>query len=201
MPIPRQLLPAPANFTDRMGELATLRQLLDDLEAANSSKLVVLTGIGGIGKTSLALFWLHEIRNRFSAGQLYADLGGFSLDGPASPRVVLGGFLRSLGVAPEQMPDELSERAGLYRSLTDGKPIIVMLDNAASAAQVRVLLPGAGPNLVVVTTRRFIAGLTIDGARCVEVAPLWSSVAGYRSHSVPWARGWRPGRGGPSSGW
>jgi tetratricopeptide (TPR) repeat protein len=172
MPVPDQLSPAPINFTDRQLELQRLQRLLDAQEAAAANRLIVISGVGGIGKTSLALRWLDETRERFPAGRLFTDLGGFGAVGPRDPGDVLGSFLRSLGVPPERVPLELAERAGLFRSLTAGRALAVLLDDAASAAQVRAVLPGTGPSLVVVTTRRLIAGLAIDGASFIELAPL-----------------------------
>jgi tetratricopeptide (TPR) repeat protein len=176
VPVPNQLLSVPTNFTGRKLELERLWQLLDD-DTATANLLVVVSGVGGIGKTSLALRWLHQLRDRFPAGQLFADLGGFSPGGPRDPGDVLGWFLRSLGVPPERVPLEPAERAGLFRSLTAGRALAVLLDDAASAAQVRAVLPGAGPSLVVVTTRRLISGLAIDGARFIELAPLEEDAA------------------------
>jgi tetratricopeptide (TPR) repeat protein len=175
--VPRQLLPPPAHFTDRDLELTRLREYLDDRKTAGGTTLVVITGVGGIGKTSLALSLLHEVRERYPAGQLFADLGAFSLDEPVPPAEVLGRFLRSLGVQPEGVPIDFHERATLYRSLTDGRPVAVMLDNVASAAHARALLPGPGPNLVVVTSRRHISSLSLDGAWFVELPPLGNRAA------------------------
>jgi tetratricopeptide (TPR) repeat protein len=172
MPIPNQLLPAPTNFTDRELELQRLQQLLEGQGAAATNLLVVICGVGGIGKTSLALRWLNQTRERFPAGRLFADLGGFGAGGPKDPGDVLGWFLRSLGLPPERVPLELAERAGLFRSLTAGRALALLLDDAASAAQVRAVLPSTGPSLVVVTTRRLIAGLAMDGARFIELDPL-----------------------------
>lgn len=170
--VPHQLLPPPPHFTGRTLELARLMTFLDDQKISESSKLIVITGVGGVGKTSLALTFLNELRPRYHAGQLYADLGAYSPNSPVSPGEVLGQFLRSLGVQPGNVPTDLSERAGLFRSLSDGLPISLLLDNAVSAAQTRALLPGSGPNLVVVTSRRRISGLTVDGARFTELSPL-----------------------------
>jgi tetratricopeptide (TPR) repeat protein len=172
MPVPSQLLAAPGNFTGRQSELRRLRQLLADQGPAATNLLVVISGVGGIGKSALALRWLGEMRPRFPAGQLLADLGGFGAGGPRDPGDVLGSFLRSLGVPPERVPLELAERAGYFRSLTTGRAMAVLLDDASSAAQVRAVLPGAGPSLVVVTTRRLIAGLAIDGAHFIQLDPL-----------------------------
>lgn len=177
MPVPNQLSSAPVTFTDREQELQKLWGFLGDQETTATNLLVVISGVGGIGKSSLARRWLDEAGERFPAGRLYADLGGFSAAGPRDPGDVLGWFLRSLGVPPDRVPLELAERAGLFRSLSAGRALAVLLDDAASAAQVRAVLPGTGPSLVVVTTRRIIAGLAIDGARFVELAPLEEDAA------------------------
>ncbi len=172
MPVPGQLLPAPVNFTARAGELAALHGLLKTGETELPVTLAVIVGVGGVGKTSLVLRWLHEVRRRYPGGQLYADLGGHRPSGTARPGDVLGRFLRALGIPPERVPLSLDEMAALYRSVTDGRRLVVMLDDAASAAQVRALLPGPGPSLVAVTTRWRIAGLAIDGAHFTELGPL-----------------------------
>jgi tetratricopeptide (TPR) repeat protein len=171
MPAPCQLPAAPVTFTGRSRELAALRQVVAD-GIPEATRLAVVAGAGGAGKTSLVSYWLHQMRGRFEGGQFYADLGGHQPGGPVSPGDVLGGFLRALGVAPERVPVSLAEQSALWRSLTAGQRVIVFLDNAASAAQVRALLPGAGPNLVAVTTRRRLPGLAMDGARFVLLGPL-----------------------------
>jgi tetratricopeptide (TPR) repeat protein len=171
-PVPAQLLPAPVHFTGRVTELDLLHRLVNSTSSAPPVILAVVSGSGGIGKTSLVLRWLHDLRDRYPGGQLYADLGGHSPPQAAQPGDVLGRFLRALGIASARVPDSLEEQAGLYRSVTSGRPLIVMLDNAASAAQVRTLLPGPGPSLVAVTTRWRLAGLAIDGATFTELGPL-----------------------------
>jgi tetratricopeptide (TPR) repeat protein len=172
LPKPRQLPPPPAYFTDRAADLADLYRIVTPEGTAQPVTLVVLTGVGGVGKTALAVHWLHQARDRYPDGQLYADLQGFGAGEPVSPADVLGWFLRALQVSPDRIPVGLAERAALYRSVTDGRRLIVMLDNAASAAQVRTLLPGPGPSLVAVTTRRRLAGLVLDGAVFADVHPL-----------------------------
>lgn len=172
MPVPRQLLPAPVNFTGRARELAALHGFLSNGEPERPVTLAVIVGVGGVGKTSLALRWLHEVRGLYPGGQLYADLGGHLLSAAARPGDILGRFLRALGIPPERIPLSLDELAALYRSVSDGRRLAVMLDDAASAAQVRALLPGPGPSLVAVTTRWRIAGLAIDGGHFTELGPL-----------------------------
>ncbi|MFE6747026.1 ATP-binding protein [Kitasatospora purpeofusca] len=131
---------------------------------------VVVTGPAGVGKTALAVHWLRRRTDRFPDGQFYADLRAHAVGGPAEPAEVLGGFLRALGVAPA--PRDPAEAAALWRSLSAGRRIGVLLDNAATAEQVRVLLPGSGHAVVVVTSRRRLARLGLDGAAFHEVGPL-----------------------------
>ncbi|MFD0537132.1 NB-ARC domain-containing protein [Actinomadura luteofluorescens] len=131
----------------------------------------MIIGAGGVGKTTLALHWLHEVKGEYE-GQLFVDLRGFSGADPLPPDEPLERFLRALGALPESIPSSIDEQAALFRSMTTGRRLIVLLDNAVSAAQVRPLLPGAGGSLVVVTSRRRLSGLVVDGARFVDVDPL-----------------------------
>ncbi|MEU1669681.1 tetratricopeptide repeat protein [Streptomyces sparsogenes] len=161
-PVPRQLLPVSSHFTDRKRDLAAL----DELAAA--APLIVVSGPAGVGKTALVSRWLRGTAggegggDRFPDGHLYADLRGHSPDGPAPPTEVLGQFLRALGVG--QVPAELAEQTALWRSVTAGLRLAVMLDNAYTAAQARPLLPGGEGSLAVVTSRARLTGLRTDGA-------------------------------------
>jgi tetratricopeptide (TPR) repeat protein len=172
--VPRQLLPAPARFVGRKTELTLLHELV--AAATISPTVVVLRGPGGVGKTALALRWLGEVSERFSDGSLYADLA-LSTGQPVAPADVLGYFLRALGVAPQRVPPGLAERTALYRSVTAGLDLVVLLDNAASAAQATVLLPVAPNSLAVITSRRPLLGLVATGAYAVQVDPLDSVTA------------------------
>ena len=170
-PVPAQL-PSSGFFADRETELAELRRLTESPPDTGTPLIVVISGTGGVGKTTLGLRWLHQIRDSYGDGQLFVDLRGFSGQRPMPPAEPLERFLRALGVDASNMPVDADELAALFRTLTSGRRLIVMLDNAISAAQVRPLLPGPGPALVVVTTRRRLSGLAADGARFVEVGPL-----------------------------
>ncbi|QTZ92906.1 AAA family ATPase [Streptomyces auratus] len=150
-----------AHFTDRVPDLAMLNGLLARRQE-ESTPLVVVSGPAGIGKTSLVTRWLRNTAEEFPDGQLYADLRGHSFDGPASPSDILGQFLRALGTGP--IPASLAEQTALWRSVTAGLRISVMLDNAFSAAQVRPLLPGGHSGLIVATSRHRLTGLRADGA-------------------------------------
>ncbi|MEV7090932.1 tetratricopeptide repeat protein [Streptomyces sp. NPDC093085] len=182
-PTPRQLLPVPSHFTDRRDDLAALDALSRGREDEDRP-LIVVSGPAGIGKTTLVSRWLRDRQQDFPDGQLYVDLrghapGGGMSDGPADgtgdgpadvsgagparPAEVLGHFLRALGA--RTVPTDLAELASLWRSRTAGLRIAVLIDNAFTAAQVRPLLPGGPGALVVVTSRRRLPGLRLDGAR------------------------------------
>ncbi|MGA5703317.1 ATP-binding protein [Peterkaempfera bronchialis] len=148
-----------------------MEHLRAQAEQRGSPALIVVSGLGGVGKTVLALSWLHGNRSRFPDGQLYADLGAQSPESPADPDQVLGGFLRALGVPPERIPRTPHERVGLYRSLTADRRMVVLLDDAVSAAQVRPLLP-SGHTVVVVTSRWRLPGLSVDGFSTLHLEPM-----------------------------
>ncbi|WP_422753586.1 NB-ARC domain-containing protein [Micromonospora sp. WMMD708] len=168
LPTPRQL-PAPSpHFTDRSREMSEL----DDLFAEGGNVVAVLCGQGGVGKSALARQWAHGRQARFPDGQLYVGLRGFSDDQPLDPGVALTAFLRALGVAPERIPLDLAEQVALYRTLTVNRALLVLLDDAFSAGQVRPLLPASTSAMVMVTSRRRLTGLIPEGARLLDVGPL-----------------------------
>ncbi len=169
-PSPWQL-PPPVHVIDRSKEFEALERHRARAVREERPALAAVSGLGGVGKTTLALKWLHTLRPHFPAGQLYADLGAQAPDGPALPEEVLGRFLRGLGVPPRQVPVTLAERMTLYRSLTADRRLVVLLDDASTAAQVRPLLP-AGRSVTAVTSRSRLPGLTVDGCYPVHVEPL-----------------------------
>jgi tetratricopeptide (TPR) repeat protein len=120
----------------------------------------VLSGTAGVGKTALALHWAHRASPEFPDGQLFVNLHGFGPAGTAlEPADALRGFLEALGVPQARIPADLAARAGLYRSLLTGKQVLVVLDNARDAGQVRPLLPGAPRCAAIITSRSQLAGL------------------------------------------
>jgi tetratricopeptide (TPR) repeat protein len=158
--VPRQLPAAVADFTGRAAELAELTRLVD--EAAERPGTVVISVIGGtagVGKTALAVHWAHQAAERFPDGQLYVNLRGYDPGQQLPPADALAAFLYGLGVPGQEIPPEAEQRAARYRSLLAGKRMLVVLDNAGSADQVRPLLPGTPACTVVVTSRDTLAGL------------------------------------------
>ncbi|MBK1784486.1 tetratricopeptide repeat protein [Prauserella sp. ASG 168] len=169
--VPRQLKTPPARFTNREQELASLQARLDT--STGRPLVQVISGPGGIGKTALALRWLGGIAERYPGGALQASLGAFDPTGPVPVGEVLGQFLRALGVPGSRVPVDVDEQGGLFRTLTAAAPMLVLLDNADSEAQVRPLIPAAADSLVVVTSRRPLGGLAVDeGARLLTLEPL-----------------------------
>ncbi|WP_129840856.1 BTAD domain-containing putative transcriptional regulator [Streptomyces sp. RFCAC02] len=162
---PAQLPAAVPDFTGRADFVAELGA---QLAAAGGQVMAVsaVAGIGGVGKTTLAVQVAHAARDRFPDGQLYVDLQGAG-PAPADPQTVLGAFLRALGVQDSAIPDGVPERAALYRSLLDGRRILALLDNARDAAQIRPLLPGTPGCATLVTSRTRLVDLA--GAHLVDL--------------------------------
>ncbi|MEU9758658.1 BTAD domain-containing putative transcriptional regulator [Streptomyces sp. NPDC001834] len=158
----------PADIPDFTGHSDQVAALDEALTSANGRVMAVaaLAGIGGVGKTTLALHVAHRARPAFPDGQLYADLHGASTKG-LEPAAALASFLRALGMADNAIPDSLEDRAALYRSVLDGRRVLVLLDNARDAAQVRPLLPGTEGCAVLITSRARMGDLA--GARLVDV--------------------------------
>ncbi|MFE7607483.1 AfsR/SARP family transcriptional regulator [Streptomyces celluloflavus] len=169
IPVPAQLPSAMADFAGRRELAAGLHELLDGAAAGRAPVVAVLTGLGGAGKTALAVHVAQQARARFPDGQLYVDLHGCD-PVPADTADVLTRFLSALGVPDSALPDGLDQLAALYRSLLAGRRMLILLDSAKDAAQIRPLLPGTPGCAVLVTSRsRTIA---LSGARTVEVGVL-----------------------------
>jgi tetratricopeptide (TPR) repeat protein/transcriptional regulator with XRE-family HTH domain len=160
---PRQLPADTALFTGRDEELAGLLALADGAGAGHGPGAVVISaidGMGGVGKTALAVHAGHRLAEHFPDGQLFLDLYGFAQDtAPREPGEALAGLLGALGVPPGQVPAQEEARAALYRERLAGTRTLVVLDNAFDEAQVRPLLPGAAGCLVLVTSRRRLKAL------------------------------------------
>jgi len=154
-PRPTQLPADIGDFTGREAQVRHLCEMLVQDEAASSPgavRIAVVAGAAGLGKTALAVHAAHQVSSAFPDGQLHVDLFGASTR-PAAPGEVLARFLRDLGVEGEKVPVGDDERAALYRTRLTGRRMLILLDNAKDAAQVRPLLPGSASCAVLVTTR------------------------------------------------
>jgi DNA-binding SARP family transcriptional activator len=158
---PAQLPLDMRSFTGRGAELAELDKILAAAgEQPTAVVISALSGTAGVGKTALAVHWAHRVAGQFPDGQMYVNLRGFDPTGSVvSPAEAVRGFLDALGVSPQRLPHDLPAQVGLYRSLLAGRRMLVVLDNAYDAEQVRPLLPGAPGSLVVVTSRCELSGL------------------------------------------
>jgi DNA-binding SARP family transcriptional activator len=160
-PVPAQLPADVADFTGRDDQVRHLVDLLSSAGADDESgavRIALVAGAGGLGKTSLAVHAAHRVRGSFSDGQLYVDLLG-ATPHPLPAADVLARFLRDLGVDGREIPVDDDERAARYRTVLAGRRMLIVLDNARDAAQVRSLLPGSASCAVLVTTRSRMADL------------------------------------------
>ncbi|MFD9286464.1 BTAD domain-containing putative transcriptional regulator [Streptomyces mirabilis] len=176
-PVPAQLPASLAAFVGRKVELAEV----DALPAGGAVVVSAIAGMAGVGKTTFAVHWARQIADRYPDGQLYLDLRGFDPVGlPVAPQYALRVLLESLGADPSGLPHNVDSLAARYRTLLSGKRVLVLLDNARDAAQVRPLLPGAPGCLVIVTSRNRLAALVaVDGAHPLHLDVL--SVAEARA--------------------
>ncbi|MGI5352517.1 ATP-binding protein [Streptomyces sp. CA-250714] len=173
-PTPRQLPADVHAFVNRTDELRQLKAILTD---RSGDRLVVsvhvVAGTAGAGKTSLVLHWAHEVKDHFPDGQLFINLRGYDPGEPVTANQALRRFLAALGVPADRIPQDVDEAASLYRSLLAERRVLIVLDNAATASQVRPLLPGGGTSLVIVTSRSRLTGLAVrDGARHLSLGTL-----------------------------
>ena len=172
--VPRQLPAPPQLFTGRTIELAEL----DKIHDASTVVITAIDGMAGVGKTALAVQAAHQMVERYPDGQLFIDLHGYTAGvAPVEPGAALDWLLRSLGVPGDRIPSELDQRAGLYRSRLAEQRMVIVLDNAATEAQVLPLLPGAPGCVVLVTSRRRLPGLDHTHALSLDALPLLDAIA------------------------
>lgn len=184
-PVPRELPRGITDFTGRVGELVELEGLLRRRGRSTGPLVAAIAGKGGLGKTTLAIRAAQRAADDYPDGQLFANLRGYDLE-PAEPAGILAHFLRALGTDPREIPDALHDREQLLRTLTAGRRLLIVLDNANGPRQVRPLLPGAPDVAVIVTSRTPLS--TIEGAHTIvldllepdEAVELLGRVAGAR---------------------
>jgi transcriptional regulator with XRE-family HTH domain len=195
--VPRQLPGVIPNFVGRAHELDILTARLGRAKkVAGTAVIALINGAAGIGKTTLALQRARVHIDQWSDGQLYVDLRGFSPSGtPVTPQEAIRGFLNAFGVPPEKIPSSLDDQAALYRTLVEGKRLVIVLDNARDANQVWLLLPGSPTCLVLVTSRQQLGSLivrnqathvTLDFMTDTEARQLLATFLGSeRVHAAP----------------
>ncbi|TCO55667.1 AfsR/SARP family transcriptional regulator [Actinocrispum wychmicini] len=160
LPTPAEL---PADTRHLVGRSVALAELDGSLlDTRGRPSVLHVRGMAGVGKTALVVHWSHRIAGRFPDGQLFVDLCGHALVPPRESGDVLTHFLVALGVPLNQIPFQAVDRAGLYRSTLAGKRVLIVLDNAVSAEQVRPLLPGSASCAVVITSRNELDGLIVS---------------------------------------
>ncbi|MFF2727761.1 ATP-binding protein [Streptomyces sp. NPDC058008] len=167
--VPRQLPPDLAVFRGHENALEAVHGFTDQVGGqAGHVVIAAVAGMAGVGKTTLAVHWAHQVADRFPDGQLYVNLRGFEESArPLDPGEALGGFLRALGVASEDIPPGTEERGALFRERTASRRLIVLLDNARDAEQVRPLLPAAGCLSLITSRNQLPALAATEGASLV----------------------------------
>ncbi|WP_204367490.1 ATP-binding protein [Nocardiopsis valliformis] len=174
---PAQLPGELRGFVNRTDEVRSLDSLLDDastpVQSGGALRIALVVGTAGVGKTTLAVRWAHRIKSHFPDGQLYVNLHGYDPGPQVATTEVLGRFLRALDVPLDRIPTGEESRAELFRSVTADRHVLIVLDNAAGAGDVRPLLPGSANCLVAITSRTRMSGLVIrEGAHRVSVETL-----------------------------
>jgi len=168
---PAQLPADLSTFTGRRNELAQTLTLLSGSGPANTVVISAIGGMAGIGKTTLAVHWAHQVADQYPDGQLYVNLRGFAASGQVmQPSDALRGFLGALGVPVQAIPVDLDAQSALFRSRLAGRQVLVLLDNARDVEQVRPLLPGSPGCAVIVTSRNQLSGLVAaEGAHSLTL--------------------------------
>lgn len=174
--VPKQLPPDLAVFCGREKALSAVDGFGSQI-AWRGGRVVIsaIGGMAGVGKTTLAVHWAHQVADRFPDGQLYVNLRGFEDSGrPLDPREVLGGFLSALGVPSAEIPRSSQERSALFMQHTASRRLIVVLDNARDTEQVKPLLPASTESLTIITSRNQLSGLDVAGVASLVNLDVWT---------------------------
>ncbi|WP_338692865.1 NB-ARC domain-containing protein [Streptomyces sp. Q6] len=170
--VPRQLPPDLALFRGCEAALSTVHDVTDHVTGRGGHVVIsAIGGMAGVGKTTLAVHWAHQVAERVPDGQLYVNLRGFEVsEHPLDPGEALGGFLRALGVPSGDIPSGVEKRSALFREQTASRRLIAVLDNAHDTEQVRPPLPTSSECLTIVTSRNQLSGLVaVEGAAAINL--------------------------------
>ncbi|APU16147.1 MULTISPECIES: ATP-binding protein [Actinoalloteichus] len=171
-PVPHQIPAGPGRFVNRVAELSAVDELLRDA-GADSTWIIVLTGLAGVGKSALARRWARDAGDRYPGGQLYIDYSTRRTEAGTAVGDALAECLRGLGVHREHIPAELAERTALFRTRTATQPVLVLLDDVTEAAHVEPLVPNSPGSAVVVTSNARLTEADFEtDARMVVLDPL-----------------------------
>jgi len=170
--VPNQLRAATPIFTDRIDHRRVLDEALAAPRPPGACAVMLLVGLGGSGKSELALRWLHDNASQFPDGLLQVDLGATAPGAPRTVSEAMGGLVRALGVPPGAVPVDPDELAGLYRTVTSGRRLAVLVDDAADTDRLPDLLPASAHALVVITSRRPLPRLVTHSTAYLPLAPL-----------------------------
>ncbi|GAA0582827.1 tetratricopeptide repeat protein [Kribbella sandramycini] len=175
---PQQLPPDPADVAGRTAELDQVIGLVEAHGSAAAPLVIAIDGPAGIGKTTFALHVAHRVRQHYQDGQIFLDLRGYSSGEPIDSATALQIVLRALGVPPKRIPAEAGERSAMLRSTLAGQRMLIVLDNARGAEEIRPLIPAADC-LLLVTSRNQLRGLAVhDRAHRITLRPLEPEAAG-----------------------
>lgn len=175
--VPRDLPRPPLRFVNRERELAHLDQLAADVAATDGTMVAVLTGMHGVGKSSMATLWANRNRRSFEGGDLYGDFSQRRRGNVVDVSEVLADFLRQLGTPDERVPTDFGDRQRMFQRLTTTRSMLVLLDDVDQPAQVLAALPAGARSMVVVTTNYMLEELFAEGAEYVAIDPLDSAAS------------------------
>lgn len=178
--VPRQLPSEVSGFAGRAAEVEQMHRLLEEHERGDvsGSTVLVITGMAGVGKTTLATHWSRRVADRFPDGQLWLDLRGYDRRTPATPQQSIVSILHASGMRGDEVPPDLDSQIGLYRSVMDGRRMLLVLDNANGVDQIMPLLPGDARTFVLITSRSDLASLiAVEGAHAIRLNPFTAAEA------------------------